>query len=57
VPPTWMIEKLERERRERMEREERARIWIEVPAPPPGSERPTQDDGGVQRGVVTIDVL
>ena len=40
IPPTWMIEELERSRQEREELE-RPRLWIEVPsrAPEP-RERP-----------------
>jgi hypothetical protein len=40
IPPTWMIEELERRRRER-EEEERPRAWLEIPAPEPlPRERP-----------------
>jgi hypothetical protein len=40
--PSWMIERLARERREREEREERdrARLWIETPVHEPTREQP-----------------
>ena len=56
MPPTWMIEELERERRERAEREERARVRIDAPPPPEHPETSREERGGVERGVVTIDV-
>lgn len=54
MPPTWMIEELERER---SEREERRRARIDVPAPPHRSEPPPEGGEPVPRGVVTIEVL
>jgi hypothetical protein len=33
IPPSWMIEELERRRRER-EEQERPQPWLEVPEPP-----------------------
>ena len=38
IPPTWMIEELERRRQEREELE-RPQLWIEVPAPEPVDPR------------------
>ncbi len=42
IPPTWMIEELERRRQER-EEQDRPRLYIDVPsAPPPTPERSEQ---------------
>jgi hypothetical protein len=56
--PSWIIEKLTRERREREAREERerARLWIEEPlqSPDPG-RRPEPEP--VSSTVIVIDIL
>lgn len=55
--PTWMIEKLERERRERAAREERARVQLEIHDAPPRPGPSPREEDRVERGVLTIDVL
>ena len=53
IPPTWMIEELERRRQEREELE-RPQLWIEVPAPEPVTrERPERD---TSREPIVIDL-
>jgi hypothetical protein len=57
MPPTWMIEEMERERREReaQEETERARLWIEPPA------RERSEDGSepepARSAVIHIQIL
>lgn len=56
--PDWMIEELEQERRAREERSPR-RLELEIVPVPADHVPPDADavEGGVQRGVVTFDVL
>jgi hypothetical protein len=55
--PTWIIEKIARERREREAREEqeRARLWIEEPYRAPAQDRPETEPAG--SSVIVIDIL
>jgi hypothetical protein len=52
VPPTWMIEELERLRRER-EEQERPRLHIELPLAPEGAHQIERQEA--PRGVIVID--
>ena len=52
IPPPWMIDELERQRRVN---EESRRPWLEMPPPPPPS-RPRPCDEQVPSRVVIIDL-
>jgi hypothetical protein len=53
--PTWMIEKLERDRRAR---DEQARPHLEVELPcPEEHEAPSDDEREPEHGAVTIEIL
>ncbi len=55
IPPSWMIEELERSRREREERD-RPQLWIEVPEPT--SRRSDREERGREapREPIVIDL-
>lgn len=53
IPPSWMIEELERLRRE--QNPERQRQQLELPVPMP-QERPEEPQKREERGVVVIQV-
>ena len=60
--PSWIIEKIARERRERETREEqeRARLWIEEPVPAPTDDRPDRSEADPEPAgsrVVVIEIL
>lgn len=54
IPPTWMIEELERQRREREELR-RPQPWLEVPPEPMIRQRP-EPERDLPRGPVVIEL-